>query len=228
MFYRSAQPFPVLQPRSPLAVAQFKYYAQAFRSIDFKKPVAFIRSAEEEISKLNPKKKDDAVKIARLREMVDERKRAFETLKKRRVALTAELSHIALYIRDNLVKIEKLCKAANAVLTVPQTAWNEEDRSIEDIKAQYKEQLRDALHHGTVTRQHLDAAKKEVAVLSKEISDLLREDISTLGGLYEAIRDHAGKFSNEIDVLIAEMGLKENKFSMRKSSSPGSKGSWCH
>jgi hypothetical protein len=211
MFYGVLGHSQFFNPALKLAVEQFKYHSQAFRTLDFKKPAAFIRSAEEEISGLNPKKKDDAVKMARLRGMVDARKKTLETLLKRRTALTAELGDIARYIRDNLVKIETLCDTSNAVLSDPQTARDEENRSIKDVKAQVKEQLKDALHHGAVTRQQLEAAKKDVALLSKEIADLLREDLSSLSGLYAAIHDHAGKFSHEFDVLMAELGRKKNK-----------------
>ncbi len=211
MFYGVLGHSQFFNPALQLAVEQFKYHAHAFRTLDFKKPAAFIRSAEEEIRGLNPKKKADAVKVAKLRGMVDERKNALETLLNRRTALTAELGHIALYVRDNLVRIEQLCVMSNAVLSDPRTARDEMNRSIEDVKAQVKEQLKDALHHGAITRQHLDAAKKDVALLSKEIADLLREDLSALSGLYGAIHDHVKKIGHELNVLMAERERKKNK-----------------
>src|SRR5208337_3767221 len=55
------------------AVEQYKFHLHELRSVDFKKPTAFIKSAEEEISRLSPKKKGEAARLARLRKMVDER-----------------------------------------------------------------------------------------------------------------------------------------------------------
>jgi hypothetical protein len=199
-------------PALELAVTQFKYHTHAFCTLDFKKPAAFIRSAEEELSGLNPKrKKDDAVKAARLQGMLNERKKTLEILRKRRTTLTAELRHIALYVRDNLTKIEKLCEASTAVLADPATRRDEEKRSIEDIKAHFNEQLKDVLHHGgAVSRQQIEAAQREVAVLSKELSDLLGKDLSALTRLYEAIQDHVKKYAHELDALLAELARMKN------------------
>ena len=60
-------------------VEQFKYHLHTLLTLDLKKPTAFIKSAEAEMSRLNPKKRDDAVKLARLHTMVDERKKTLET-----------------------------------------------------------------------------------------------------------------------------------------------------
>ncbi len=192
-------------------VEQYKYHVHALQILDFKKPTTFIKSAEEEMSRFNPKRRDDAVKLAKLQGMVDERKKALGTLQKRWAALAEELSNIALYISDNLVKIEKLCESAVGILADPKVVRDEENRLIEDIKTHFKENLKDALHQGQVTKQHLDAAKQDVSVLSKEIAALLAEDVHALTRLFEAIRDHTKKTVHKIDSLMKEIEGKKDK-----------------
>lgn len=211
MFYGVLSNSRFVSPALMSAVEQYKYLVHALRKLDFKKPTAFIKSAEEEMSKLNPKNKDHAVRLARLRGMVDERKETLETLKRRWAALAEELGHIALYIRDNLVRIEKLCEASIVVLVDLQIKRKKENQLIEDIKTHFKEHLKDSLRHGPITKQYLETVKKDVAVLSKEIAVILREDVYALTRLYEAIHDHAKKIAYEIDALMAKIKSKRDK-----------------
>lgn len=192
-------------------VEYFKYHVHSFLTLDFKKPAAFIKSAKEEMGRFNPNKKEGAAKLVRLRSMVSERERALEALEKRRTTLADELKHIARYIRDNLVKIEKLCETSTIVLVDPNIAIHEENRIIEDIKAFIKEDLRYVLHQGAITKQHLEAAKKDVDAVSREVSVLIREDIYALTRLYEAIHDHTRKIVREIDALLAELNGKKGQ-----------------
>ncbi len=187
------------------AVTQYQYHLHALLLLDFRKPTAFIRSAEEEIARLNPKKNDDAAKRARLQTMVDERRRTLAMLAKRWDDRAAELSNIAKYIRDNLVKIKKLCEGSIVVLVDLQVAGREANRLVEDIKESFKEKLRDSLHYGKLTRDQLEAAKKDVAILSEEMSSLLREDVFSLTTLLEAIHDHAGRIAGEIDGIASRI-----------------------
>ncbi len=191
-------------------VEQYKYHLHALKTLDFKKPMAFIKAAEDETSRLNPKKRNDAVKLARLRTMIDERKKTLELFEKRRVALVKELGDIALYLRDNLVMIEKRCEASIAVLLDLQISRKKENQLIEDIKAHFKEQLRDSLRNGPVTKQYVETIKKDVAQLSKEISSILREDVYALTKLYEAVHDHAGKTALELDTMMAKTERGKN------------------
>jgi hypothetical protein len=188
------------------AVEQYKYHLHALTEIDFAKPAAFVRSAEEELSKLNPKKKDDAAKMARLHGLVEERKKMLESRKSHWLVLARELAHIATYIRDNLVKIQRLCETSMSVLRDHRTIQDVEKMLAEDIKTHFKEQLKDALHRESVTREYLDAVKKEVDVLLEVAAALLLKDMSTLGGLYEEVRDHIRKTVGEIDDLTAKVG----------------------
>jgi len=188
-----------------LAMEQYKYYQHAFAQLDLRKPMSFVRSAEAEMSGLNPNRKEDAAKLARLQGMVDERKKSLETLKKNRVSLSAELAAIVRYIRENLAKIEKLSEAALGVLVDVQISSSEEKRLIEDVKQHFKEQLKDALRHGPLSKEHLEQVKKDVETLEKEITNLAHEDVSSLTRLYKAIHDHIAKYAAELGGLIAKL-----------------------
>jgi hypothetical protein len=206
MFYDTLRHTSFFSPSVKAEIALYKYYCNEFLSLDFRKPTAFIISVEEEIGKLNPKKKDDAIKLGRLQEMAEERKQSIERLKLRRELLAEELRNIALYIRNNLIKIEKLCEGSIVVLVDFHLTGLEEHRLVEDIKNQFKEQLRDDLHNGQLTREHLETVKKDVDALSQEIAALLREDVFTLTGLLEAVHDHAKKFADGIKYLTSQIG----------------------
>ena len=192
-------------------VEQFKYHLHALLTLDLRKPAAFIKFAEAEMSRLNPKKKEDAVKLARLHAMVDERKRTLETAVRRRPALVRELGNIALYLRDNLVMIEKRCETSIVVLVDLQISRTKENRMIEDIKTHFKEHLKDSLRRGPVAAQYMENIKKDVALLSREISSMYRDDIYALTTLFEAVHDHAGNTAREIDILMAKTGREGNK-----------------
>jgi hypothetical protein len=178
--------------------------------LDLKKPSAFIKSAEDEILKLNPKKKDEAARKERLLVMVEERKRTLNALTKRWHALGEELEHIIEYVRDNLAKIEKLSDRSIAILVSVQVSRKKEVDLIEDIKVQFKERLRESLHQGTITQEHLAAAKEEVADLSKRTADLLRSDGYMLATLYEAIHEFSRKTAGELGNVIGEVERKKH------------------
>jgi len=130
---------------------------------------------------------------------------------RRWAALVEALSNIALYIRENLNKIQKLCEASIVILVDLQIERKFENQLIEDIKTQFKEHLKDSLHRGAIDKQYLETAKKDVATLSKEISAIFREDVYALTGLYEAIYDHAKRIAREIDALIENVKKKKSQ-----------------
>ncbi len=185
---------------------QYKYHADTLSKLDFRKPAAFIKSAEEEIARLNPKKKEEAARIERMRGMIEDRKNILENQTKRWLELTEELSHIIEYIAVNLGKIEKLCERTIAVLVNEQLSRNKESGLIEGIKENFKERLRQSLHDGTIRKEDLETAKQEVAELSKRTADLVRSDIFTLTQLYETIHEHAGKIMIALTGVTAEIG----------------------
>ncbi len=190
------------------AVVEYQYHLTTLLSLDLKKPAAFIRSAEAEMKRFNPKKKEEAAKLAKLKGMVEDRKQAIELLKKQWAVLTTELNHIARYIRDNLHKVGNLCEASIVVLVGFQLQRKQEARLIEDVKSYFKDELRESLSQGPITKLHLEAVKKDVDMLSKEISAQVREDVYAISGMCEAIFDHVKGKAGEISDLIARIEEK--------------------
>jgi hypothetical protein len=173
------------------AIEQYKYLLNDIQTIDLRKPASFIRSAEEEIGRLNPKKKDQAVRRERLLIMVSERKELLARSMRRKTAAEDELLKIAVYVRENLARIMDLCRTSITVLRDFRSGGETEHQLIEDIKTHFKEQIRDSLHQGPVTKQYIGALQKEVALLSQEISALISHDVHALIGLYQSVHDHA-------------------------------------
>ncbi len=197
-----------VKPALKSAVEQYKYHLHTLASLDPRKPLAFIKSAEEEMARLDPARKEEAARLARMQTMVDERKKTMEGFTRHWTSLVEELGHLVSYIRENLVKIGKLCEASIETLVSEQVERKKELDLIEDIKAQFKDRLRESLHQGTITKEELEAAKEEVADLSKRTADLLRADAYTLTGLYEGVHEHARKITGELDALTARIAPK--------------------
>ena len=130
---------------------------------------------------------------------------------RRWAVLAEEMRNIALYIRDNLFKIEKLCEASIVILVDLQIEKKYEGQLIEEIKTYFKEHLKDSLHHGPIAKQYLETIKKDVGTLSKEISVILKEDVYALEKLYESIYDHTKKIAREIDTLMAKIKSRKGK-----------------
>jgi hypothetical protein len=204
MFYRVLGNSQFAHPALMLAVGQYLYHLHALGQIDLRKPAAFIRAAEEEMGKLKPKRKDDAVKLARLQGMVEERKRTLDGLQKQMKALIGELRHIMVYIRDNLVRIQKLCEASIVVLVELQLSQKEEKRLIDDIRERLRERTADSLYGGADSTAF---SEQDAAVLSKEMAALIRQDIYALSGLYESIHDHAADVVQKLDLLLKEVDV---------------------
>lgn len=211
MFYGVLGHSLFFNPALKSAVEQYKYHLHALTTLDFKKPGAFINAVEEAMSRLNPKKKDDATKLVKFRAMAGERKKLLETLTLKRAELVEELSHIAMYIRDNLVKIENRCETSIVVLADSRISRKKETQLIEDIKIHFKEQLKNDLRDGLVTSRHLEIAKRDVDLLMKEILFVLRDNFYSLTRLFEAIYDHTRKIVHDIDILMEEYQRKKNR-----------------
>ena len=206
MFYGVLGFSQFVHPVLELAVGQFKYHLHILMALDFRKPEAFIKTAKEEIAGLDPKRKSDAAKLERLRGMVEERKQALATLRRRRSDLSQELRDISQYIRDNLVRIERLCEKSIGILVDLLVSRQAEQQLIGDIKEQIKASIKDSLQLGPVPRQLLEDAKKDVDVLSREITAIVRQDIYAMTGLYEAIHEHVRRTAGAIDGLLAKTG----------------------
>lgn len=198
------------KPALKSALEQYKFHVHALSLLDFKKPASFIKAAEEEIARLNPKKKEDVIRIERMWGMVDERKKTLSSQNKHWKERAEELGHLIAYIANNLVMIRDLCEKSIKCLVSEQIDRTKELSLIEDIKTHYKERLRDALHQGTISKEQLEIAKEEVAELSKRTADLLRSDVYTMTQLYETIHSHAGNTVNELNAVVEALTKKNH------------------
>lgn len=192
-----------------LAIEQYSYHYNRLCALDFKKPRSFVKSAQDEINSLSPKKKLDQPKISRLQAMVDQRNADLQSLEKIRTGLTNELRNIAVYVRDNLARIRKRCESSIAVLVNLQLGKEKERELIEDIKKQFKEELRDHMQLGPVSLQFAEKVKEDFAQHSKELSQLVLDDIYSITLLFEQIHEHAQKFSARLDTLIRQAEAKK-------------------
>jgi hypothetical protein len=188
-----------------LAVVElYKYYFHQFLSIDARKPGAFIQAAEREMAGLNPKKRVDAEKIARMRDLIKDRRNMIISMGKKKEELSRELKNITRYVKHNISRISGRCEKAIIFLVQLQTEGSEEQRLVADIKDQFKQDLKDSLQRGGVTMAAVEAAQKDVAVLSKEIAALMREDVFALSSLYEAIQEHTKKIVERMERLLTQ------------------------
>jgi predicted transcriptional regulator len=186
-----------------LAIEQYKYHVHAFTALDLRKPASFVKSAEGELANLNPRGKDAAAKRVRLQGMIEERKDVLDRLANSRDILSRELIAIIRYISANLTKIERLTEAALAAIEESRISGTEEKREIADVKTQFKEQLKDALHQGLLTKEHVAAVKRDVDQLTGEISSLAHKDLDSLTRMYGAIHDHVAKYSTALNCFVA-------------------------
>ena len=190
-------------------VEQYKYHYSRLRVLDFKKPQAFVRAVQEEIAALNPKKRGDRSKIAALQARIDKRNEDIEGLEKIRIDLTMELKSIALYVRDNLVSIQKLCESSIATLFNVPLANKMVNDMIEDIKDQFKGELREQMLLGPVSMEEAQKKKDDFLLHSKELSRLMLQDRQSLRILYEQIRDHVRKYAIKFDAPARQIEAKK-------------------
>lgn len=188
-----------------LSVEQYKYHLHRFATLDFNKPMTFMTTAQREREKLNPKKQQDAAKLARLQGLMSERQRTLDALQQDRIDLARELLDIARYVSENLGKIAMLCHAAISLLGNVQKMGDDERWFIEEITTRFQEALRNAPRGGTMTKADLNAAKRDGAILAREFAVLARGDASALSGLYDSIQNHIRRSAREIENLIASV-----------------------
>jgi len=192
-------------------VEQYKQNLHILTSLDFVSPMTSLRSAEKEIGAMSTVGIDHAARMAHLQEMVALQKQHLSELKMRWLSLTSELCRLTLLMRDNLSKMEKICDTSIAVLSDCEIARNRERQKIEDIKKYYKTQLRHNMYGRRVTWRDLENAKVEFDLLTREISLLGREEITSLAELYASIRSRIRTTKNEIDALLMEIENKKNE-----------------
>ncbi len=190
-------------------VELYVYHLHRMESLDFKTPAAFIKSAEHEMSRLNTKRIDDVMRMKRLQEMIGARKKILAMLKKQWLEFAPELRHIALYVRDNLVRIEKLCEASVVILAEAGIGRTKEKQLIEDVNNHFKELMKKALHQGKITRENIEKIRSSVELLTTELSSLINEDGDALSTLYETIRSHVKTSAQDIASVLADLESKK-------------------
>jgi hypothetical protein len=121
----------------------------------------------------------------------------------------AELRRIALYIRDNLSRIGRLCEKSIVVLAETGIGQQKEKQLIEDIKNLYKVKFKEALHRGNTSRQDLENAKEELDLLTTEMSIHAREDADVLTQSYETLLEQVKRTVQELDAVLAQ--IEHNK-----------------
>jgi hypothetical protein len=190
------------KPAFRVAIEEYKYHARQLVLLDFNKPESFIRSADEEIAKFNPKKRDDQQKIARLQDLIKQRRKDLEILTKRRRMVAGELYHIAVYVRDNIEMVQRLCESAIAHLAKLQVGGEKTGQMIDDLKEQFKVQVREHRQLGSITPEYLEAVKSEVAQLSQRLSQSVLEDIYLMTRIYEGFYDHVKNNAGRLGDLL--------------------------
>ena len=190
------------KPAFRVAIEEYKYHKHQLVLLDFNKPETFIRSAEEEIAKLNTKKRDDRQKIVRLQDMIKQRKKDLEVLIERRRMIAGELYHIAAYVRDNIVMVQRLCESVIARLAKLQVGGEKTGQMIEDLKEQFKEQVREHRQMGAITPEYLESVKAEVAQLSQRLTRSVLEDIYFVTRIYEGFYEHAKNGAGRLEDLL--------------------------
>ncbi len=192
-------------------VEQYKQNLHILTSLDFVSPMTSLRSAEREIDNMSASGIKHAARIAHLQEMVTTQKQRLSELKKHWLSLTAEFRRLTLIIRDKLSKMEQTCVTSIAILSDCEIARKREWQRIEDIKKNYKTQLKYNMYGRRVTWRDLENAKAEFDLLSREISILGREEITSLAELYASIRGRIRITRNEIDALLVEIETRKNE-----------------
>jgi hypothetical protein len=190
------------KPAFRVAIEEYKYHNHQLVLLDFKKPEAFIRSAEAEIGKLNSKKRDDQQKITRLQDLVKQRRKDLEVLARRRRMIAGELYHIAVHVRDNIALVQRLCEGAIARLAGLQVEGKKTGQMIEDIKEQFKADVREHRQMGSITPEYLESVKAEVAQLSQRLTKCVLEDIYFVTTIYEGFYEHAKNGAGRLTDLL--------------------------
>jgi hypothetical protein len=192
---------------SALELYKYHLHALTLKSAEYKTLVAFIRSAEQTLSSLSRDKLDDVLRMVRLREMIEEREKIVEALKPPALAVSAELYRTARYIRGALANVEKRCEASIAMLSDPGVIGKTESQIIDNIKGRPQK----ALLAGKITVQNLERAKREVELIAKKLSSVMREDSNLLKGVCGALRKQLRKTMLMTEAPLAEIGSNTHR-----------------
>jgi len=194
------------------AVTLFHYHLRALASLDLESPAEFIAAAKRTMKKLDRKNTAHALRMVRLTEMIEERKKMIDGLEARRSALLVELQHIAGYVQENLAAMEAVCRKAIVMLVEIGLAKEKESELIEDIRARFKKDLKIYLSVRQLTADDAARARQVADRLTNKLSRLIREDVCLLSRMYEAVHDHAQLTAKELSTLLAgAKGVQSHK-----------------
>jgi len=188
-----------------VAVAEFQYHLRMLASLDFAGPEEFIQNAKQTLKKLKRSKIDDVERMVRLTEMIEERRNILESLAGRQSALINEMRHIASYVRENLVRMETLCRKAVVVLVETGLDRTREGELIEEVRTQFNRELRTASGVRQLTAEDLERAKHIADRLARKLSDVIRDDVYSLSRLYETVHDIAKSTADELTERLREV-----------------------
>lgn len=187
------------------AVSQFQYQLHVLAECDFDGPAEFIASAEKTMKKLKRNKIDDMMRLARLTEMIEERWNILTMLDARWSALTGEIRHIVDHVRENLLRIETLCRKSIVVLVEIGLGKKKENELIEEIREQFLKELKSTTGVRRLTDGDLEKAREICNRLAKKLSEMIRDDQYSLSRLYEVVHDRAKAIVAELDGLLGEL-----------------------
>ncbi|MHB8844098.1 MAG: hypothetical protein ACYC7L_05055 [Nitrospirota bacterium] len=187
------------------AVSQFEYHIHALETIDFESPAEFISNAERTLKKLKRSSIDHVLRMARLTEMVEERRNILIGCEARWAALTGELRHIVDYVRENLQRIETLCRKSIVVLVEIGLEKKKENELIGEVRDRFLQELKDSTGVRQLTADDLAKVKGVCDRLSKKLSEMIRDDQYSLSWLYEVVHDRAKAIMAALDGILNEL-----------------------
>lgn len=187
------------------SVSQFQYQLNALIECDFESPAEFIANAEKTIKKLKRNRIDDMVRMGRLTEMIEERRNILVGLDARWTALTGEIRHIVDYIRENLLRIETLCRKSIVVLVEIGLEKKKENELIEGIRQQFLKELKSATGVRLLTDEDLRKAGEICDRLAKKLSEMIRDDQYSLSWLYEVVHDRVKGIVAELNGILGDL-----------------------
>ncbi len=187
------------------AAALFQYHLHALVESDFESPAEFIASAEQTMKKLKRGKIDDMIRMGRLTEMIGERRNILVGLDDRWAALTGEIRHIVDYIRENLLRIETLCRKSIVMIVEIGLDKKKENELIEGLRDQFLKEFLTTTGDRQLTGRDLEKSKEFCDRLAKKLSEMIRDDQYSLSRLYEAVHDRAKSTVAELDGLLGDL-----------------------
>jgi hypothetical protein len=188
-----------------LAVGEYKYHLHTLAALDFARPEEFIRTAEAKRRKLSKTRIIDVERMIRLDERVAERKKILKGLGERWKGRAEELRGIARYVKDNLARVELMCRRCIGVIVEHEMGRSVERQLIEDIKGRFREQLKSELGRRKVTRTEAEKAREEADAIAAGLKRTITVDLFRMAGTFEAIHDHVNRIGGELAVPLDEL-----------------------